>query len=938
MKAPTELLERGDELATVGRALDAAETGAGRLLMVEGEAGAGKTSLLAAAARLGAEREMLVLRARGGEHERDFAYGVARQLFEPVLADGARRAELLQGTTAAVAPIFSTDSPQGESGQFAVQHGLYWLVADLAEAAPLLLTVDDAQWADLATLRALVYLARRLEGLPVALVVAIRTGETGPADPLLDELRREHGAAPIVPEPLTEDAASVLAGSELGQSPTAKFCAACHRVSSGNPFLIVELLRALAAEQVSPSDENADRLEEIAAAGVSRSILARLARLGDSTVEIARAVSILEPNAEIEHVAALAGMSVADAAAASSRLIDARLLADRRPLAFVHPLVRSAVYMDMPEPTRAQMHAGAAKRLSAVGGSVDPIAGHLMLAPPAADPAVVESLRAAAREASSVGAPEAAVELLRRAMAEPPSDGERSAVERELGVAELMASDELGLERLMRLHAEIDDAVARAEIAAVLAGSLLFRSRGEEAASLLEQSLRELDGAEPRLEMRLRSELLENGLWQTQSTLDGIPERIDEAWPGGSSEARRLLELCSFLEAVGLGRIDRAERLAGGAIQNLDTVREDAKLGFPPTNAMVALVLADRAGEVEPLYPVLLEAAQERNLNAIAAHFGMRSFCRTLDGDLVQSLADAERAADLARPFALARFAAVWTVALIWAMTDRGELDAARVLMLRELPAEGPESGFFGALTHRARGRLQTALGEHEAARRSLLAAAECVEWLPLANPEVVGWHSELARTEAVLGNEDEAARLAAEGVRLAREAGGTRGIGIALAAQGAVAGPEGVETLRESVEILAPTRARLQHARALIDLGAVLRRANHRKEAREPLREGLDVAHRCGARALEDRARTELEATGARPRSAVLSGADSLTPSEARVARMAVEGMTNREIAQGLFVTAKTVETHLRHVYQKLGISKRAELDDALSAECGGG
>jgi DNA-binding CsgD family transcriptional regulator len=938
MRAPIELLERGDELATVRRALDAAEEGAGRLVMIEGEAGAGKTSLLAAAAGLGAEREMLVLRASGGEHEGDFAYGVARQLFEPILADEPRRAELLQGTTAAVAPIFSPDSPQSESGPFAIQHGLYWLVADLAEAAPLLLLVDDAQWADLATLRALVYMARRLEGLPVALAVAIRTGETGPADPLLDELRREHDAAPIVPEPLTEEAASMLAGSELGQRPTAKFCAACHRVSSGNPFLIVELLRALAADRVSPSDENADRLEEIAAAGVSRSILARLARLGDDAVEIARAVSVLEPNAEVEHVAALSGMSVADAATASSRLIDARLLADRRPLTFVHPLVRSAVYTDMPEPMRAQMHGGAAKRLTAVGGSLDSIAGHLTLAPPAADPAAVESLRAAAREASGVGAPEAAVGLLSRAMAEPPPEDERFTIEREFGLAQLMASDVRGIETLMRLHAATDDPVARGEIAAVLATSLVYRDRSEETASLLELSLGELDGAEPRLEMRLRAELLEQGMWGARSILDGVPARVDEAWPGDSYEARKLLDTSSFLEAAGLGRIDRAERLARGAIHDADTIRKDARHGPPPTRAMIALVLADRGDEVESLVPAALEAARTRNVNAVSAVFGTRSYCRTLDGDIVQGLADAERAGDVARPVAVPTFAAIWTVALAWAMTDRGELDAARELMRRELPETAPQPALFGALTHRVRARLHSALGEHEAARRSLLAVAERVEWLPFANPEIVGWRDELARTEAVLGNGEEAARLAAEAVELAREAGGARGVGVTLAAQGAVAGPEGVEILRESVEVLAPTRARLQHARALVDLGSALRRANHRKEAREPLREGLDIAHRCGARLLEGRARTELEATGARPRSAVLSGVDSLTPSEERVARLAVEGMTNREIAQGLFVTAKTVETHLRHVYQKLGISKRTELDGALAAERGGG
>jgi DNA-binding CsgD family transcriptional regulator len=937
MQASIELLERGDELATVGRALDAAEGGAGRLLMIEGEAGAGKTSLLAAAAGLGAEREMLVLRARGGEHERDFAYGVARQLFEPVLADEARRAELLQGTTAAIAPIFSPDSPQGESGPFAIQHGLYWLVADLAHAAPLLLEVDDAQWADLATLRALLYIARRLEGLPVALLVAIRTGEAGPADQLLNELRREPGVTAIVPEPLTEAAASALVGSELGQSPDPKFSAACHRVSSGNPFLIVELLRALAAERIPPSDENADRLEEIAAAGVSRSILARLARLGNHAVEIARAVSVLEPNAEVEHVAALAGMSVAETAEACSRLIDAHLLADRRPLAFVHPLVRGAIYMDMPEPARAQMHAAAARRLRAVHGALDSIASHLMLAPPEADPAVVESLRAAAREASGVGAPEAAAELLRRAMAEPPAEDGRFAVERELGLAELMSSDTRGIETLMRLRADSDDAVARAEIAAELAAPLLYRERTEETVSLLAESLQELDGSEPRLEMRLRGELLEQGFWGLRSVLDSLPELTEEAWPGDTFEARRLLDISSFLEATGLGRIDRAERLARRAMPDADAVRENVERGFAPTRAMVALVLADCGEEVEPFYPVALEEARTRNVNAIAAVFGIRSFCRVLDGDVVQGLADAERAAELVRPIDVGMFNITWHIAQIWAKTDRGELDAARELMLREVPAGSVEHGFFGALAYRVRARLHSALGEHEAARRALRASAERIEWLPLANPEVVGRHSDLARTEAALGNGAEAARLATEGVLLAREAGGARGIGIALAGQGAVAGPGGVETLREAVEILAATRARLQHARALVDLGAVLRRANHRREAREPLREGLDIAHRCGARALEGRARTELEATGARPRSAVLSGADSLTPSEARVARMAVEGMTNREIAQDLFVTAKTVETHLRHVYQKLGISKRAELSGALAAERGG-
>jgi DNA-binding NarL/FixJ family response regulator len=143
--------------------------------------------------------------------------------------------------------------------------------------------------------------------------------------------------------------------------------------------------------------------------------------------------------------------------------------------------------------------------------------------------------------------------------------------------------------------------------------------------------------------------------------------------------------------------------------------------------------------------------------------------------------------------------------------------------------------------------------------------------------------------------------------------------------------GSEGIELLGEATEILGGTRARLQHAEALLEYGAALRRANFRKDAREPLREALELAHRCGAVALEERARTELAATGARPRKAVFTGVESLTPSELRVARMAAEGMTNREIAQALTVTAKTVETHMRHVFQKLDVERRTELAGAL-------
>jgi DNA-binding CsgD family transcriptional regulator len=146
--------------------------------------------------------------------------------------------------------------------------------------------------------------------------------------------------------------------------------------------------------------------------------------------------------------------------------------------------------------------------------------------------------------------------------------------------------------------------------------------------------------------------------------------------------------------------------------------------------------------------------------------------------------------------------------------------------------------------------------------------------------------------------------------------------------------GEDGLALLREAVAVLEPSQARLEHARALVELGSAMRRANRRSEAREPLRRGLELATVCGASPLAERAETELLASGARPRRTALSGVDSLTPSERRVAQMAAEGGTNREIAQALFVTQKTVEVHLSSVYRKLDIASRSQLSKALTVE----
>lgn len=936
MPEPGALLERDAELESIGRLLDAVREGRGGLLTIEGEAGAGKTSLLGAGAALAEARGVQVLCARGGEFERDFAYGVVRQLFEPLLSDPARRGELLDHQASSAAPIFEPVLGQEVAADpYGVQRGLHRLVVALAGAAPIVLAVDDAQWADAASLRALAFIARRLDALPAGLALTVRTGEPQTPQRLLDELRGGPGCTVIVPRPLSVAAATALVAEEIGSAPGEAFASACCSATAGNPFLLVQLLQALDAEAggVDLAGGDPGHLAELAAAGASRSILARLARLGEHASDLARAVAVLEPNAEVRTIAALAGLSPEDVAEDCERLVIAGLLSDSQPVAFVHPLVRAAVLSEMPAPRRAADHARAARLLDEAGAEADAVASHLLLAEPAGDGWAVEELRAAAAEALGRGAPDSAVSYLRRALREPPARDERPGAGRELGNALLRADDPEGIEVLRAVRGSLEDPVARAELAADLATSLAIRRPTGEGTQLLQESLAELPDPSGPLGEFLRALLLVQVTMGQSSLPEGVVPTADEELDPEQPECRLTLVHSAFLYAIGLGPMERARLLAEKALSVPSVLEIDASRGFPPAIALAALVLADRNVPASS-FETLIEGSERRGSPpGMSAGWGIRGYCRLFAGELRGAQTDGEAAIALVRPLQLPVQLGAYLSAVVRALVARGELAEASELFDDVWQGASPGSGLSGALLLVTRGELRSALGKHAEARHDFLAAAERIPWLPYANPEVLGWRTGLALAEAALGNEGEASQLAAEAVALAREAGGARGIGIALRVQGVVAGG-GIESLSEAAQTLAGTHAHLQHAYALADLGAALRRANRRREAREPLREALDMAHRFGAVPLEERARTELAASGARPRKAVLSGVESLTPSELRVARLAAEGGTNREIAQSLFVTPKTVETHLRHVYQKLDVARRSELGAALRPE----
>ena len=306
------LLERDLELATIQELLGAVGAGAGRVLVIEGPAGIGKSSLLSAARAAGSG--MRVASARCSELEREFPLGVARQLLEPVLADAAaeERRTLLLGAAALGAQVLgeSASSTEEVADTAAALHGLYWLTANAASLRPLLVLVDDAQWADVISLRWIAYLAARLDGIPLALVVAVRLGEVVPAQHVLDELASGPGVRVLRPETLSGDGVARLIEQRFGQQPDPAFAEACELATGGNPFLLGELVAELRRDGVEPSAANVARVAAVSPRGVARAIQARLRRLPPTCRSLARAVAILGDGTSLDDAAELAGLDV----------------------------------------------------------------------------------------------------------------------------------------------------------------------------------------------------------------------------------------------------------------------------------------------------------------------------------------------------------------------------------------------------------------------------------------------------------------------------------------------------------------------------------------------------------------------------------------------------------------------------------------------------
>ena len=935
-----DLLERDLELALVERLIGDAARGTGRVLVIEGSAGLGKTALLAAVRERAAAAGMCALFARGGDLEAELAFGVVRQLFERVLARAPEeeRAELLAGAAWLAAPVLLLESA-AISDPSAALHGLYWLCANLAERGAVALIVDDAHWADADSLRWLSYLARRIEALPVLAVLALRGDEPEKERPVRDVLVNEPNVERLALRPLTEAATAQVIKRRLDREAESAFCRACHAATGGNPFYLGELLTMIREQRLQPNAENAEYVPKLAPTTVARAILLRIGRLGSDAVALARAVAVLGPDAEIRHAAALGGLDGEAAQLAADALAAGRLLRPTAPLlAFTHPIVAASVAGDIEVGARSIAHKRAARLLDDQGAPLDRVALHLVSTAPQGDPWVVERLLAAAGWSLGRAAPEAAATFLRRALDEPPSRDRRADVLFELGRVEVRIGGTAAIAHLLDAVEATDDVCRKAERTTELASALVTVGRPVEAVVACERALAVLGPGDRELELRLEIARCHGAAQDPSlaSSVDAFRARFRGRVSGTTPAERELLvELALRAAALGTSADEvsdtMAKALAGGLF--LAEQGADSVVVF---EAITALTFADRFDEADSLIEQALADVRARGSLTGYVHIStFRAHNRLRRGLVEEAEADARGALEAADLEAPPSYVLPGTVAiLVEALVERGDLASAEDQLLRSgLPAVLPPLFPLTMLLH-SRACLRLAQGQPHEALADALLCGERQEANRIHNPALIPWRSTAALAQAVRGQTDAARRLAAEEVRLAHGFGAARATGIALRAAGVVEpGAGGLPLLERATEVLSKSPARLEHARALVDLGAALRRAGQRARAHEPLREGLALAGECGASAVAERARAELLVVGARPRRGAVRGRAALTASEMRIAGMAADGLTNREIAQALFITTKTVETHLRHTFQKLDIGSRRELEAALTA-----
>ncbi|MFF3485304.1 ATP-binding protein [Streptomyces sp. NPDC002701] len=934
------LVGRTRHLEALAGYAEAARAGRPRLVLLDGPAGVGKTALLRAAlADDGPFADMTVLHGTCRAVEATTGYSGARALFGRLGLTGrkGRTSALLDGGARRALPALAAgpdDLDDAAGGTFAVLQGLYWLTANLMADGPLVLVLDDAHWCDERSLRWLDFLLRRADGLPLLVVVAHRT-EAGHAAPAaLADLVAHHLPAPLRLGPLETPEVAELTGLVFpAQRPQPSFVDRLASVTGGNPLEVVRLLRDLRSAGLGPDDAGARQIAKVGGRVVAASVQTVLEHQPAWVREVACTLAVLGDE-DSDYLAALAGVSAVHVDEAVEILRQAGLVrAGRREL--VHDLVGTAVLGALGTTGVASLRLRAARLLSDIGRSPEEIAAQLLLVPGAQDAWTLPVLRAAAAQAEHRGAPEAAARYLDRVREAEPDDPE---VLTRLGRALAESDPERSVGLLREAHAVTTDVRARTSTAVQFALTCLSVQQSPEGTRVLTEALDALDAelgpdpepADGELRTLAESALLIVGA-DEKSTLPEVLRRTARLTPppGDTPAQRQQLAMLSVLSAVGGASAEEVARQARRALR-----APGVPLGvWSLLPASLALQVAEENDAADDALETVLRGS--RDSAAVWTYvlaLSTRALFRLENGAVADSMADAQTSLEILGTERWGDNPVMAHTAYASALVERGEVERAE----EALDAiKRPHLDRFVWEYHwylMARGRVQLARGDVHGALEVFRTCGDSLEEAGITNPVLTPWWLESACLLGGLGRTAEALEVAELGTRRAERWGTRRALGYAaLARGGATSGAAAVDPLREAVALLGASPARGHQARATLLLGRALLADGRVREAREHLRESVGLARRCGCVALAREAREALIAAGGRMGEITSSALDMLTGTERTVAGLVAAGGSNREVAESLFVTMRTVELHLTSVYRKLGVARRADLAEAL-------
>ncbi len=895
---------RNTELTEIQLALEDAAAGRGRVLLLQGPHGIGKSALVNETAREARARGFTVVHGRARRTDR----GAAPCL----LASAIVRA----------APALTGFQEIDE------------LVDGLFSLAPVAVLLDDANLADELSLCLAEEIAHRIRRHPVLLVIAMTTHPLGAnALSLVDALRGIDDATTLRLHMLTDQEAAELIRATL-PGATREFCAECAALAGGSPFLLSEMTAWIGANRLEPVAGTPSRaLEPLPPLTIRELVRRQLEELGRDASALSTAIAIADRPLRLDAAAQLAGLGRIRSLKAMDALLESGLVVPGEPLSFAAPLVARCLCASTPAPLAADLHRRAAAL--ALAGELPDESGarHLLLAPPTGNPDVVDRLVELADDEVADGRPGEARVLIRRALAEGASDQPATPqLVARLGLVELLEGRPASTPALAAAVAALDGTRDRAETLLRLGDSQLAADAPREA-SISFDAARSLVGGEDPLGAEAEVSSLIAKLFVPEARRAAVRELERMSHVPDVESAPHGADLLLTLAWQRLCQGDPSAEISRLATRALATrpVARPSINGFFPTAAAVLLAAVDDFTRAHQVCDAHIAAARRRG--SVLAERNIE-FARAVvflhQGDVV-------RAAELARALLSSEtdplhFLATEASALLAsALYEQGAYGEAEQIVARAAltpAAEAPRRLLL--LEVSARVALQ-----HSRLADALRIAGEAeslAQDLGIANPGVVAWQPTAALCYKAVGQLRRAQTLAQDALEVAESFGTPRVLSLTLRTRAEVEGPPAeLEHLERGLEVTEGSENELERAKLLLACGAARHRVGHDRSARGLLREGIGLADRCGAKAISRRGLAMLRAAGGRPRRTRMAGPEALTRAERQVVDLAVRGATNREIAEALVVTRKTVEWHLQKSFVKLGVRSRRELPDAM-------